>query len=64
MDRISLFGSIDITWDRQELAYAEVLKSLLVDIIAPKADTLLEDKISIKPVVEVPNPFVDKKNKF
>ncbi|NMW22208.1 MAG: hypothetical protein HKK67_11375 [Chlorobiaceae bacterium] len=59
VDRISLYGSIDITRDKEGLAYAETLQALFNDIIAKMKEGDLPDKISIKPAENIANPFAD-----
>jgi hypothetical protein len=59
IDRISLYGSIDITRDREGLVYAERLKLIFDDIVAAMQADHLPDKISIKPAEEIANPFAD-----
>ncbi len=59
IDRMSVYGSIDITRDREGLAYAEKLKMLFDDIVVVMKAEDLPDKISIKPVEEIANPFAD-----
>jgi hypothetical protein len=63
LDRISVYGNIDITRDREGLTNAEVLKTVFNDIVATMKADHLEDKVSIKPVEEIANPFVDKGDK-
>lgn len=58
-DRISLYGSLDITRDREGLVHAEKLKMLFDDIVAAMKDDHLPDTISIKPAEEIANPFAD-----
>ncbi len=58
-DRISIYGSIDITRDKEGLAHAEILQTLLNDIIAKMKEGDLPDKISIKPAENIANPFAD-----
>ena len=59
VDRISIYGSIDITRDKEGLAYAVTLQTLLNDIIAKMKEGDLPDKISIKPAENIANPFAD-----
>ena len=59
VDRISIYGSIDITRDQEGLAYAETLQTLFNDIIASMREGDLPDKISIKPAENITNPFAD-----
>ena len=56
-DRISIYGSIDITRDKEGLGNAEILQTLFNDIVASMNAETLPDKISIKPAENVPNPF-------
>jgi len=57
LDRISIYGSIDITRDKEGLAHAETLQTLFNDIISSMKEGDLPDKISIKPADSVSNPF-------
>ena len=56
-DRISIYGSIDITRDRAGLAHAEQLQALFASIVAAMRAESLPDRISIKPAEDVDNPF-------
>lgn len=59
-DRISIYGSIDITRDQTEQAHAEQLQALfdaIVIVIVTKAEQL-PAAISIKPAEDVDNPFM------
>jgi len=58
-DRISIYGSIDITRDKEGFAQAEILQTLFNDIMASMKESDLPDKISIKPSDNVANPFAD-----
>ena len=58
-DRISIYGSIDITRDKEGFAQAEILQTLFNDIMARMKEGDLPDKISIKPADNVANPFAD-----
>lgn len=58
VDHISVYGSIDITRDREGLANAEALKTIIDDIVTTlRADAHLPGKISIKPAKVVKNPL-------
>jgi hypothetical protein len=57
IDRISVFGSIDITLDKEGLAVAKELKSIIDDALVEMEKTTLPDKIAIAPVETVANPF-------
>ena len=56
-DRISIYGSIDITRDRAGLAHAEQLQALFASIVAAMQQQALPAAISIKPAEDVDNPF-------
>ncbi len=58
-DRITIYGNIDITRDKEGLGNAETLQTLFNDIIASMKKGDLPDKISIKPADNVANPFAD-----
>ena len=58
-DRISIYGSIDITRDKEGLANAAILRTLFNDIMSSMKEGDLPDKISIKPADNVTNPFAD-----
>lgn len=59
LDRISIYGNIDITRDMQGLGDAEMLKALFDDIVAVMKSGHLPAAISIKPPEEIQNPFAD-----
>lgn len=64
VDRVSVYGSIDFTRDREGLTNAESLKTVIDNIVATlKADNHLPDKINIRPAEVVRNPFDDKGDK-
>ncbi len=57
LDRLSLYGSLQITKDKAGLALAESLKSLLdATVSALKAETL-PDHITVQATDSVDNPF-------
>ncbi len=58
-DRITIYGNIDLTRDKEGLGNAEILQTLFNDIVASMKEGDLPDKISIKPVDNVANPFAD-----
>lgn len=58
-DRISIYGSLDITRDRDGLEHARILKTLFDDIVTSMSESPLPDKISIKAPEDVRNPFAD-----
>lgn len=58
LDRISIYGSLDITKDKNGLASALVLKRVIdAAIDEMKRDKNLPDKIAIDPSQLVDNPF-------
>jgi hypothetical protein len=57
VDRVSIFGSIDITLDKAGLAVANELKSIIDSTLANMEKIELPDKITIAPAESVNNPF-------
>lgn len=58
LDRISIYGSLELTKDRQGLEAALKLKRLIdASVDALKRDKNLPDQIEIKPSESVDNPF-------
>ena len=57
VDRVSIFGSIDITKDKIGLSAALQLKSVLDEVLAELQSADLPEKIEIKAPETVPNPF-------
>lgn len=57
VDRVSIFGSIDITKDKEGLVVARELKSILDLTLAELERVDLPDKVALKPVKTVKNPF-------
>lgn len=57
IDRVSLFGSIDITRDKAGLALARQLKQILELTLAELEGAALPDRISLEPADVVENPF-------
>ena len=57
LDRLSIFGSLDITLDKEGLAVARELKTLLERAIAEMEQTDLPDRIAIAAAETVKNPF-------
>ncbi len=58
VDRISLYGSIDLTKDQEGLAKALKLKRIIDSAIdAMKRDKNLPDRIALKESDTVDNPF-------
>lgn len=57
VDRVSIFGSIDITRDKEGLAVARELKSILDLTLTELESAELPDKVTPKPAKTVKNPF-------
>ena len=57
VDRVSIFGSIDITLDKEGLAVARELKAIIDYTLAEMENVDLPDKIAIDPMEIVDNPF-------
>jgi hypothetical protein len=58
LDRLSIFGSLDLTLDREGLAAARELKTLLDRAIVEMEQTDLPDMVAITVPETVKNPFV------
>jgi len=59
LDRISIYGSLDITKDKEGLQCALLLKRLInATVDELKRDRNLPDKIAIKSLESVENPFL------
>lgn len=56
-DQISLYGSLDITRDKEGLDKAVKLKGFLENIIASLGQENLPEKLPTKPIDVVDNPF-------
>jgi len=56
-DRVSIFGSIDITRDKEGLARARELSSILALTLAELEGVDLPDHIAVEPADIVENPF-------
>ena len=57
LDRVSIYGSIDITRDKEGLAVALELKSVLDLTLAELESAELPDKVTLRPAKTVKNPF-------
>jgi hypothetical protein len=57
IDRVSIYGSIDITRDKEGLAIARQLKEILDLTLAELEKSDLPEKISLAPADTVDNPF-------
>ena len=58
IDRLSLTGDVVLTRDQAGLALTRELQGLLDQVVsALEAENALPEKVSIKPVMQVKNPF-------
>jgi len=57
LDRVSLFGDLDLTLDRLGLEQAKTLQSLINSVVEVLESQTLPDKVATAPVVKVSNPF-------
>lgn len=57
VDRVSIFGSIDITRDKEGLAAVRELKTILDLTLSELESAELPDKVTMKPTRTVKNPF-------
>lgn len=57
IDKVSIFGSIDITLDKEGLAVSKELKAIIDSILAEMEKTNLPERIAIAAVEIVDNPF-------
>lgn len=57
LDRVSIFGSLDITRDKEGLAAAKTLKAVLDLTLAELESAELPDKITRVEADSVKNPF-------
>ena len=57
VDRVSIFGNIDITRDKEGLAVARELKTILDLTLTELESAELPEKVTLKPVKTVKNPF-------
>jgi hypothetical protein len=57
IDRVSIFGSIDITRDKQGLGVARQLKQILERTLKVLEAADLPDQIVLEPTESVKNPF-------
>lgn len=58
LDRISIFGSLDITKDKDGLKSAKALKAVLDLTLAELESAELPDKITLEEADIVKNPFM------
>ena len=57
LDRVSIFGSIDITRDKAGLEQAKLLQSVLNATVAALESEQLPERIAVAPTDTVGNPF-------
>jgi hypothetical protein len=58
VDRVSVYGSIQLTKDKAGLQQAKALKEVIDAVVsALEAEKSLPDHISVKPTEKVKNPF-------
>ena len=58
VDRVSFYGSLDITRDKIGLENAQQLKSIIEMIVGEIESSELPDQIAIEPTDTVNNPFL------
>ena len=58
-DRVSIYGSLDLTRDQEGLAHAHILKALLDRIVEALRREALPEKIVTTPAKPISNPFTD-----
>lgn len=58
IDRISIYGSFDITRDKEGLSHAKQLMGFLAVVIEKLEKSDLPDHVIIKPTDSVKNPFL------
>lgn len=56
-DRVSIYGSLDLTRDKAGLAHARALKTILDDVVEALQREELPDTIADTPDRDVTNPF-------
>ena len=57
LDRIAIFGSLDITRDKEGLKSAKALKAIFDLTLAELESSVLPDKITLAETDTVENPF-------
>lgn len=58
MDRVSVYGSIELTKDKTGLQQAKALKDVLDAVVAAlDREKALPDRVQVKPTDKVKNPF-------
>lgn len=57
LDRVSLYGSLDITRDKEGLEKVVKLKEIVDSVVAAMTDVELPDKVEVEQPDTVKNPF-------
>ncbi len=57
VDRVSIFGSVDVTRDKRGLKMALALKALAEALVVELSSATLPDTVASKPVGRTDNPF-------
>lgn len=57
LDRVSIFGSLDITCDKEGLAKVRALKGIVDSVERALARRKLPDRVETRPPGSVENPF-------
>lgn len=57
LDRVSLFGDLDLTLDQHGLEQAKTLQSLINRVVEELESRTLPEALPVAPVVKVSNPF-------
>ncbi|WP_211454013.1 hypothetical protein [Collimonas antrihumi] len=57
LDRVSLFGDVDLTLDQRGLEQAKALQALINQVVAELESRTLPEVLAVAPVVKVSNPF-------
>ena len=57
LDRVSLFGDLDLTLDQHGLEQAKTLQSLINRVVEELESRTLPEVLPAAPVVKVSNPF-------
>jgi hypothetical protein len=57
VDRVSIFGSMDITLDKEGVIKAKYLKNIIDSVILEMEAVELPDKVVIRPAEIIENPF-------
>ena len=59
VDRVSIFGNIDLTLDKEGFKLAKELKAILDLTVAEMEKTDLPEQVALAKPATVPNPFFD-----